>query len=618
MAASRSWTKSLFVGLWTILNVSRKVFFNLIFLFLFGFIIIALMQDDDKPTVPAESALVLNLKGDLVIQKYQVDPLDEFMREAFDQKEERPEVLMQDVLFAIDNAKHDKRIQTLVLDLSGLFSAGLDKLQQVADAIQSFKESGKPVYAVGDFYSQNQYYLAAQADKIYLNPMGGLLIEGYGRYRTYYKSAIEKLKAKTHVFRVGTYKSFVEPYIRDDMSQPAKEANLAWLNNLWGQYKQGIMQARDIKPGSFDEKLDDFLGKFELADGDFAQYALQNGWVDALTTREQIRSELGELVGSDDTSRGYKHITYKNYLSVIKPPFAASANGEQVAVVVAKGSILNGNQKPGEIGGDSTARLLRRARLNENVKAVVLYVDSPGGSAFASEIIRQEIDLLKAEGKPVVAAMSTLAASGGYWISASADKIIAAPSTITGSIGVFGMLFTFEDTLAQLGLHSDGVATTEMAGISVTRALDPRVGNILQRGVEKSYDQFISLVANERDLSKQAVDNIAQGRVWIGETALELGLVDELGYLNTAITSAAELAELERYDTLYIERELSPSDKFFKEMFGKGAAWLMQSQVTHSDSPLVGLVKQVLKEFDSISKLNDPKGIYAYCLACEG
>lgn len=618
MASGNSWTKSLFLGLWTGLNFSRKLFFNLIFILIVIFIIVAMTKDDKKVTVPKDGALVLNLYGDLVIEQRNVDPVDEVIREALEQPQEKPEVLLQDVLFAIENAKQDKRIKALVLELQGLGRAGLDKLQQIAAALEDFKSSEKPIYAVSDFYGQNHYYIAAHADHLYLNPMGAVLPEGYGRYRMFYKSAIEKLKAKTHVFRVGTYKSFVEPYIRDDMSEAAKQSARAWLDNLWQQYKEGVARARDIPLNNFDEKIDDFLAKFEQANGDFAQYALDNKWVDALKTREQVRTELRELLGKSKTKRGYNHISYKNYLKVIKPPFAVGADDtDKVGIVVAKGSILDGTQKPGNIGGDSTAALLRRAREDDSIKSVVLYVDSPGGSAFASEIIRQEIEALKAAGKPVVAVMATYAASGGYWISASADKIIAAPTTLTGSIGVFGMFMTFEDSLSHIGIHTDGVATTEFAGISLTRPLNPKIGDVIQRSVEHTYDEFIGLVAKERDMSKTQVDEIAQGRVWLGNTAKELGLVDDLGYLPDAIKAAAELAELDEYDTKYVSRPMSSKDKFLKEIFGQATVILSETQPSTSKNQVVSVIKEMMDNVNDITRMNDPKGLYLHCLICE-
>lgn len=618
MSSGKSWTKSLFVGLWTGLNFSRKLFLNIIFIVIFVSFISVFFKDDNKITVPTDSALVLKLKGNLVIEKEAVDPFTEFMQEAFEQEDDNPEVLLQDVLLTIENAKQDRRIKALVLDLHGFGNAGLDKLEQIAVALDSFKDSEKPIYAVGDYFSQTQYYLASHADHLYLNPMGFMLFEGYGRFGTYFKSALEKLKAQTHIFKVGTYKSAVEPYIRDDMSDAAKEANIAWLSAMWTQYKVSVAKARGLDVSNFDEELDVFLEKFEQVEGDFAQYALDFGWVDALKTREQALQEIVAVVGKSKNGMGYNGISYKNYLKVIKPVVPNfSTDIDKVAVVVAKGTILNGNKKPGQIGGDSTARLLRKARLDDSVKSVVLYVDSPGGSAFASEIIRQEVENLQAVGKPVVAVMSTYAASGGYWISAGADKIIAAPSTITGSIGIFGMFFTFENTLDYLGVHTDGVGTTEFAGMGITKTLNPKVAAIMQRGIEHGYDQFISLVADKRDMSKDQVDQIAQGRVWIGETAKELGLVDDLGYLEDGVKAAAELANLEQYDTQYIQRTLSKSELFWKNVFQNASISFEGAFEVEQTSTILNLVKELTADIEAVAKLNDPKGVYAYCLACE-
>lgn len=617
MSSGSSWTKSLFVGLWSVLNFSRKLFFNLIFILLFiGFLSI-LMKDNNKIIVPNDSALVLKLAGSIVIEKRGVDPFEEFMQEAFENDNQDNEILLQDVLLTIENAKQDNRIKVLVLDLQQLSGAGLDKLEQISQALENFKESGKPVYAIGDNYSQTQYYLASHADHLYLNPMGYMLFEGYGRFPTYYKSALEKIKAQTHVFKVGTYKSAIEPYIRDDMSEAAKEANQAWLSAMWTQYKNNVAKARNLSPLNFDEKLEDFMVKFEQAGGDFAQYALQNGWVDALKTRDEVRQELIDLVGTNESGMSFKQISYRNYLTIISPSLPHLPNDmDKVGIVVAKGTILNGTQKPGDIGGDSTAELLVKARLDESIKSVVLYVDSPGGSAFASEIIRQEVENLQKAGKPVVAVMSTYAASGGYWISAGADQIWAAPSTITGSIGIFGMFLTFENTLDYLGVHTDGVGTTDFAGFGITRTLDPRMGQILQRGIEHGYDQFISLVADKRDMSKEHVDTIAQGRVWIGETAKELGLVDEIGYLEDGIKAAAQLASLERYDTQYIQRSLSSREMFWKELFGQATVLMDGAFKTKSQSPFMSFVKELTVDMDTAAKFNDPMGVYSFCLEC--
>ncbi|MCW8092061.1 signal peptide peptidase SppA [Alteromonas sp. ASW11-130] len=617
MSASSNWTKSLFVGIWSALNFCRKLFFNVIFIVIVIGIIVVFSSDKNPVMVKHGSALYLNLNGNLVIEKEAVDPFEQFMEEAFAEEEENPEVLVRHVVKVIENAKHDQRIKALVMDLQGLQSGGLDKLREIARAIDDFKSSDKPVYAIGDYFTQTQYYLAAHADHVYLNPMGALLIEGYGRYALYFKDMLEKLKVTTHIFRVGTYKSAVEPFLRNDMSNAAKEANEQWLNAYWEQYKTDVAAARNLSKDNFDEKLDVLVQKFEQAGGDFAQYALENGWVDALRTREEIRLELVNLVGTDDNELGINVTPFDAYSRVVNNPMRAQSNMDKVAIVVAKGTILDGEQRAGTIGGDSTARLLRKARLDDSVKAVVLQVDSSGGSSFASEIIRQEVLQLQASGKPVVVSMGTYAASGGYWISANADRIIASPSTITGSIGVFGMLMTYENSLEYLGISSDGVGSTELTGFSSVRPLDPRFGDILQKNVESSYQRFINMVSDARGIPVEKVDRIAQGRVWIGETALELGLVDELGDLQDAVRVAAELASLEKFDTQYVERPLSPQERFWNEFFGKAMVWAAKLQFSNSNSALAGMVRTVVNEFSVVSQLNDPQGVYVLCMQCQ-
>ncbi|WP_420932976.1 signal peptide peptidase SppA [Alteromonas sp. A081] len=619
MAAKGNWTKSLFIGLWTVLNFTRKLFFNVIFIVIFVGIIMAIAnQDGEQLTVKSNSALYLTLNGQLVIEKESVDPFEQFLQESLGSEPDNPEVLVRDVVEVLANAAKDRRIKALVLDLQGLTGGGLDKLRVVAEAIESFKESEKPVYAIGDYYSQDQYYLAAQADHVYLNPMGGLLLEGYGRYGLYFKDMLDKLKVTTHIFRVGTYKSAVEPIMRNDMSAEAKEAEKQWLDGYWKQYKEDVAAARGIDVTNFDETANELLSKFEAAGGDFAQYALDNNWVDALKTREEVRQELIQLVGEGDNQQGINLTAFNTYLKVINPPMPKVNNDmDKVAIVVAKGTILDGNQKAGTIGGDSTARLLRKARLDDNIKAVVLQIDSPGGSAFASEVIRQEILQLRQAGKPVISSMSTYAASGGYWIAASTDKIIASPSTITGSIGVFGMFMTYENSLDYLGIHSDGVGSTDITGLSPARALSPAFGQILQRNVENTYSNFLSLVANARDMTVEEVDTVAQGRVWIGEDALELGLVDELGELDDAVAAAAELAELENYDEVYLQRSLSAQELFWKEFFGQAMTIVGKWQFGNSNSALVNELKRVMGEFNTLNKLNDPRGTYILCLPCD-
>jgi protease-4 len=379
-----------------------------------------------------------------------------------------------------------------------------------------------------------------------------------------------------------------------------------------------VAQQRNFAVSNFDENIDVLVTKLKAANGNIAEYALANNWVDALKTREQMKQELIKVVGSNG-NKGYKNIVFDDYLTLFNSnTLIKSTSTNKVAVIVAKGTILTGNQKPGTIGGTSTAALLRQARDNANVKAVVLRVDSPGGSAYASEIIRQEVELLKAAGKPVVASMGTYAASGGYWISAPADKIYASPTTITGSIGIFGFFMTFENTLSKLGIYTDGVGTTDIAGFGITRELTPGMANIIQLNIERGYRDFVELVANNRNMTTAQVDAIAQGRVWSGSKALELGLVDALGDLDNAIEAAAKLANLDDYDRLLIEKEKSPRTLLLQSLLGQASIFFGQpSDSYYSENKLTSLISTLSLELKQLAQLNDPQGIYSFCLACE-
>lgn len=625
--------KRTFSSLWRVLTLTRSVVVNLVFfILLFGFIAV-ISSGDEQIQVPEKTALVLNLVGDVVEQKREVDPMEAFLSEAMEQKDDNPEVLLSDILDVIGKAKNDDRVEILVLQLQGLNRTGLTKLQDIAYALEDFKSTGKQIIAFGDQFSQDQYYLASTANNIWLNPQGFMLLEGYGRYKMYFKSALEKLAINQHIFRVGTFKSAVEPFIRDDMSDAAKEANKLWLTDLWQQYKEDVAKRRDFGVENFDENIDTLVAKFSAADSSFAQYALNNNWVDQLKTRQEMRAELIDLVGKNKKGNSYSHIGYQDYISATSSSLdesmeAADSASDKVAIIVAKGTILDGSQKPGTIGGDSTAELLRKARNNDDVKAVVLRVDSPGGSAYASEIIRQEVELLKKAGKPVVASMGTYAASGGYWISAPADKIYAAPSTITGSIGIFGMMMTFEDSLSKMGIHTDGVGTTDIAGFGPTQALSPGMANLFQLSINKGYQEFIQLVADNRYMTVEEVDAIAQGRVWSGKKAKELGLVDELGNLTDAVVAAANLANLEEYDTLLIEKQPSSRNKMMQLLIGKSSSLISMFTASQehsaidlatnavSNKPLSQFISLMKAELTQMNQFNDPQGRYTLCVAC--
>jgi len=612
-----------FKGLWAGINFSRRLILNLLFLMIVIIIIISMFSDDDKVSIENGSVLRLNLNGPIVEEKTYVDPVEAAINDATMGSEDPSEILLDDIVNVIEQASKDERISVLLLDLQKMPNAHLNKLKRITKAIDEFKAAGKQVIASGYYYTQAQYYIAAHADEISMHPYGGVIIEGYGMFPLYFKDALEKLEVSQHIFRVGTFKSAVEPFIRNDMSDAAKEANSVWLGALWQQYKTDVANVRPFNETNFDETMDVYLAKMKQVNGDSGKYALNHQWVDTLKTNQQVRQQLIELVGTEETGKTFKQVSFRDYLSVVKPPIAFdNPITEKVAVVIAKGTIVDGERKAGEIGGDSTAALLRKARLDEKVKAVVLRIDSGGGSMFASEVIRAEVLALKAAGKPVIASMSSVAASGGYWIASAANEIWAAPSTITGSIGVFGSFMTFENTMAKLGVYSDGVATTEMAGFSIVRPLDEKMAQIIQLSVEDAYQRFLEVVADARNMTPEQVDNIAQGRVWIASQAQELGLVDKLGDKQDAIDAAAALAKLDFYEVKTIKQTLSPQEQMMQDIFGNASVKALFGSDNHPVSTLAtqanvqSLVKQLGSEIDDLKDYNDPQGIYTRCLVC--
>ncbi|MEA9421155.1 signal peptide peptidase SppA [Aeromonas caviae] len=603
----------LFRSLWRLLNFTRLMLVNLLFLLVVLVIVFSVSQSE-TPSTPIEGALTLNLSGVLVEQRTQTDPTVQLLRQ-MDKGDEQPsEIVLSDLLWAIKSAGNDDRIKALVIKPQGLQGASLSKLQEVTAAIDAFKESGKPVIAMADYYSQGAYLLAAHADHVLLNQSGAVLIEGLGVYQTYFKSALEKLNVTPHVFKVGTYKSFVEPYTRDEMSPESKEANQRWLDQLWQSYVADVAEQREIEPDAVAPNKDHFLELLRKAGGNAASYALDNGLVDQLATRDEMTQAVIKEVGEAD-DHGWKGVGLKEYLAAIPEQYPQSGKDE-VGLITASGAIMDGVQPAGTIGGDSLADLLAEARRDDQVKAVVLRVDSPGGSAFAAEQIRAELLALKQAGKPVVISMGSYAASGGYWISADADKIFASPTTLTGSIGVFGMFATIDKALSQYGVHTDGVGTTDFVGVGLTRALPDHVGEAIQLSVEDTYQRFVGLVGKGRGLSPEEAEKAAEGRVWTGQDAKALGLVDEFGNLDDALKAAADLANLKSWQVTPIAPEESARDKFLRELFDSSA----QALAPHLQSWLpAGLGKALLemnRTLDPLTRFNDPQGTYAFCPVC--
>jgi protease-4 len=528
-------------GIWHALDGVRKVLHLVLLLFIFGFLFLAFR--DNVPYLPGEAALVLAPEGDIV-EELSGDPLERALGRATG--EDRPETRLQDLIDVIDRAAGDDRVKALVLDLGSLEGAGLPKLEDFAAALQRFRESGKKVLVWGAYYDQRQYYLAAQADEVYLDPFGAVLIQGYGYYRQYLKGAADKLGVEVNVFRAGDFKSATDTFTRVDMSPEDREEAAVWLGALWEGWKADVARARKLEPEALQDYADRAAEDIGEVEGDLAQYALSRGLVDGLLTEEQFSDRVAQEAGTDPDTHGFRAVEWQPYLTVLRSEEALHQQPDRnVAVAVASGEILDGEPGPGRVGGENFAALLRDLRFDDDVQAVVLRIDSPGGSMFAAERIRREVEGLREAGKPVVVSMSSIATSGGYYIAAPADRIYAAPTTITGSIGVFMILPTFETTLGKIGITQDGFGTTDLsAAWHLERKLDPEFAALLDAGVDDAYRKFLGVVSRGRERPIEEVDSIAQGRVWSGRDAKTNGLVDELGSLDDAIEAAAQLAEL--------------------------------------------------------------------------
>lgn len=600
--------RRVFIGLGRFLNGLRLLTVNLVFLLVIVFIIS--LVSSEIPQIPEKGALIVNPRGTIVDQLSYIDPLVHLLGE---NNAEEQETLLQDIIDAIKLATGDERITSIVLDLDGLAHGGISKMQEIAQSLEGFREAGKKIYAVGDHYSQDQYWLAAQADEIYLHPMGGVSIQGYGIYRSYFKEALDKLEVNYHVFRVGAFKSGPEHLIRDDMSAEAKQSNQFWLDQLWGEYVAAVAERRNLKPleiNQYVNEMDVLLAQYH---GNTATAAMAAGLIDGVKTRDEANTYLVDKVGAVDEDGYFQGVEFDSYLWLKNFEDTQPESEAVVGIIVAKGIILDGRQPAGRIGGDSLAELIREARTDNEVAAVVLRVDSGGGSPFASEIIRRELLLLQRSGKPLVVSMGSMAASGGYWISALADEIWATPTTLTGSIGIYGMFPTLDKTLAKLGVHTDGVGTTELAGsMRLDRPLNPIAERVIQSSIEHGYDQFIDIVADGRGMDKASVERVAGGRVWSGADAYGNGLVDKLGGLEEAIAAAAQLAELDEYRRQWIALPLSPQEQFLRELGGV----LSPIGQTRMLSQWQRFAAPFKESINLLSQMNDPRGIYVQCVAC--
>lgn len=591
----------------------RNALMNTLFIVVLIIFIIAVSSSAPQP-LPETFALRLAPTGLLVDQRSYIDPASLLLSE--DDPEEN-ETVVSDVVEAINKAAKDKRVTMLVLEPGRMLGGGVSKMNDIGQALENFKSAGKKIIAVSDNYSQDQYYLASYADEIYLHDMGLIEITGYGRYMNYYKTALDKLGVTIHAFRSGKYKDYLEPYLRDDMSEESREHNAQWINELWGSYTGKIESLRKLPPGSINDYVNNLDAHMALTTGDSAKLALEKALVDKIVSRQDMEKMLIEQAGKSEEGDWYNGVGIKSYLADVRKHPTLEKN--KVAVVVASGSIVDGHQPDGSIGSESMLELLRQVKDDDEVKALVIRIDSGGGSAFASEIIRSEVIALREKKIPIYISMGTVAASGGYWIATAGDKIWAQPTTITGSIGVFGAFPTLEKSLQKIGINTDGVGTTELAGtMRLDRPLSEKASKVVQMGVDNIYQRFITLVADARQQEVKAIDEIAQGHVWTGNKAKEIGLVDELGTLNDVINAIAQEAKLSSYKVEFVQRPLSPKEEFLRSLAQGQAGTFVPKSLLENFASLNVLndLAPALKPLSDLQRMNDPQGIYVQCLDC--
>lgn len=562
------------VRAWGLLDASRRMVLNLLFLLVVILVVVAFASG--RPSVlKSKTTLVLNLKGPLVEQQAG-SLVDRTLGEA--RGKGVAGVPLRDVLTVLDAAAGDPKITQAVLMLDDFEGAGLPMLREVAAALTRFKASGKPVIAWGSGFNQRQYYLAAHASEVQLHPYGMVLLQGYDGRRNYYREALDTLGVTAHLLRAGTYKSAGETFTATGPSPEAAEASAFLYQGMWATFTQGVETARKLPAGSLMQGIDDLPARLAAASGNTARLALDLKWVDRLSTRDELRLQLIESGAEDEAQHTFRQISFERYLARQAP----RVFGDAVGVIVAEGEIVNGDAPAGTVGGRSTAELVRRARHDDSIKAVVLRVNSPGGAVLGSELVRRELELTRAAGKPVVVSMGDIAASGGYWIAMAADEIMADPATLTGSIGVFALLPSADKALGKLGVHTAGPTTTWLSGAADPRLpLDPRVAGMVQTAIDHMYADFIGKAAQARKTTPQQIDGVAQGRVWTGLQAQERGLVDTLGGLREAMASAASRAQLEDgYRVTYIEPEPGRWDRLLSAVGAAEAAQALVDQVT--------------------------------------
>lgn len=588
---------------WRLLNFVREFVCNLFFILLI-FIAISLYFQFQSKSEPVKGALLVDLNGIIVDKPVVNNKLRVWGRELLGSSSTRlQENSLFEIVETLRQAKSDNNITGIVLSLNNLAGADQPSLQYIGKALSEFRNSGKPIYAIGESYSQAQYYLASFANKIYLAPQGSVQLHGFSTNTLYYKSLLDKLKVSTHIFRVGTYKSAVEPMLRDNMSDAAREASSRWVESLWQNYLTTVAANRHLSPQQLFPSAPEMITALQTKEGNLAKYALDNKLVDQIASNPEVETELSKTFGWDEESNNFNFISIYDYQSQEQPQ-----QDNEIAVILINGAIVDGAKTPGNIGGDAAAAQIRQARLDPKIKAVILRVNSPGGSASASEVIRAELVALRRANKPLVVSMGGMAASGGYWVATPANYIIASSSTLTGSIGIFGVINTFENSLDNVGVHSDGVATSPLADVAITKALPPEFSQMMKMTIEHGYQTFIELVATARKKTIAQMDEVAQGRVWTGSDAQQRGLVDQLGDFDDAVKKVAELAKLKQYTLQWFAEPPN-----LKEVILDQINTSMQAMLPPPFSAIFTAVKE---QPHFLNQSTDPQNLYALCLVC--
>ncbi|WP_395496477.1 signal peptide peptidase SppA [Arsenophonus endosymbiont of Lipoptena cervi] len=611
-----------FKFIWQLLNFIKNFVINFVYIF-FIFIILNSYfsyKNEKNFTNKYYGALLINLQGIIVdqvsIPKSIYKIISELLNSSNRQTQENS---LFEIVQMIRQSIYDDKITGIVLQLDNLVSSNQSSLQYIGKALIEFKQSGKPIYAVGNGYNQSQYYLASFANNIYMSKQGNVGIYGFSTNKLYFKTLLDNLKINRNIFRIGNYKSAIEPFTRDNMSPEARKIDKKWINILWQNYLSTIAYNRNTTPENIFPGINKYIEKMKTVNGDSAEYAIKQKLIDYIFTPKIIEKVLRNQFGWNDKTQNFNHISIYDYankttqqslLTILKKSHDFSKN---IAVIVAQGAIIEGLQEPGMVGSTTTVEQIRKARINPNIKAIILRINSPGGSVTASEAIRNELVAVKEHNKPIVVSMGAIAASGGYWISTPANYIFASPTTLTGSIGIFGIINTLEKTLGSIGVYSDGISTTPLADISITKGINKYFSDIMQINIENGYNNFIKYVAQGRNKTIEEIEKIAQGKIWIGLSAVQNGLVDALGDFDDAVNKAAELANIQVPELDWMQ----PEPSFINQLIFTLTSNSKEIMLNILESFFFQKTVHYFQQQNMIDNhMNDPQNRYAFCLNC--